>query len=356
MLQRDRVRYYIKKPGKGRASYSILRDVKKPNGSRSSELFVDERIVAINKAFKAGQKPPSLCEIELQQIIKDLYTVEVRRQSNHSFNEDNLKLLSTYWEQEYADKEIIDHVSAKNDLKRAIEAVGSLSLYSASRDELQKSIDKQFRGNKQRRIVARLNQMLRYIKRDMRLRKAQRERRKVKYLTPAEFERILPHLPEGPVRALHVASFVTGCRMGEAFALLPSDFRRDVVEISKQMDRSSMIRSTKNRRERQAVVNPIHIDLFKAWIQCQYKEKLRNQRMSDYTKAACEKAFPGDPGKHCSFHDLRHSYAIWLLSKGVSLSLVAKSLGNSVTVAEEYYTGFSLSSDAIDAIKAILKG
>lgn len=56
------------------------------------------------------------------------------------------------------------------------------------------------------------------------------------------------------------------------------------------------------------------------------------------------------------FHDLRHSYAIELLNHGVSLSLTAQALGNSVQVCQEYYAGFELSDEGLDVIRGKLEG
>jgi integrase len=325
-----------------------------PDGERASTLLVDERIVAINLAFKAKQKNFTLCELELKNIIVDLYTQKKKLFGTHVFNEDNQKVLDTYWESEYANKQNIDPVSAKCDLRRAIEAVGSLSILSASRENLQRQIDSRFKGNRQRRIVARLNQIIKYIKRDIKLRKAPKERRKVRYLTPSEFQRAIRFINDDDIKALNVVCFCTGARLGEAFALNALELRGDIVLISKQLDDTGVVRDTKNRRERQALVNPIESALFSRWISLLNKESLRTVKIAKITKEACRRAFPEDKSKWCTPHDFRHSYAIWLLSKGVSLSLVAQSLGNSISVCQEYYAGFVLTTDSIAAIRALV--
>jgi len=37
------------------------------------------------------------------------------------------------------------------------------------------------------------------------------------------------------------------------------------------------------------------------------------------------------------------------------MSLVAQSLGNSLTVCQQYYTGFELTTDSIEAINTIMR-
>ena len=56
---------------------------------------------------------------------------------------------------------------------------------------------------------------------------------------------------------------------------------------------------------------------------------------------ACKAAFLQEKEKHLKFHDLRHSYAIYLLSLGMSLERVAQSLGNSIQFCQQYYVGFT---------------
>ncbi len=75
-------------------------------------------------------------------------------------------MLEKFWKDEYDHRDLVDCESSKNDFKRAIEVAGPLSLYSASRDELQKEIAKHAKGNKQRRVVSRLNTLLKYIQRN----------------------------------------------------------------------------------------------------------------------------------------------------------------------------------------------
>ncbi|MCC7405816.1 MAG: hypothetical protein IT288_15555 [Bdellovibrionales bacterium] len=56
-----------------------------------------------------------------------------------------------------------------------------------------------------------------------------------------------------------------------------------------------------------------------------------------------------------TFHAIRHCYAIHLISRGVSMSLVAQLLGNSLSVCRRHYAGFELTTDSIEAINTIMK-
>ena len=82
--------------------------------------------------------------------------------------------------------------------------------------------------------------------------------------------------------------------------------------------------------------------------------ELRNIHHGDVLTEACVKLWPGDPTKHLSARDLRHCYAIHLLNKGVSLSLVAQALGDSVVVAQTYYAGFTLGDQGLQVVNNLL--
>lgn len=351
----DRIRFYIKKPGVGRARFSILKDVVKPNGTRHSEIVKDERVASLNKLFKLKLKDVTSCEIELADIISQFYKDIERKRGTHTFNNDNHRILENYWKQRYEHKENVDLSSARNELIRAIDALGPISLISTPRDVLQKKINTNFKGNNQRRIVAALNQMLRYSGRDIQLALAKKERTRVKHLNEKDFLAVLKNVTDKTYKLFFATCFATGCRTGEVFAL--REFENDVVFIETQLDRDEVERDTKNRRERSAVVYSKFLSYVKDWValDSDKKNEIRNEKHSNILKAACIKAFPDEPKKICTVKDLRHSYAIWLLSKGVSLSLVAQSLGNSINVCQENYAGFVLAPESIQSIKNILQ-
>lgn len=352
-LQKDKIRFYVKKPGAGRARFSVLKDTLKPDGRRIQEIVRDERIDAVNRAYKAKMRDRATCELEVQQVIESLY--KPFRTAAPQFTEANRKLLDAYWDAEYTNRELADVESARNDLKRAIEAVGTLSLLSATQKELQEQIRLRHRGNKQRRIVARLNQLLKFAKRPFKLHKDKKEKRKVKYLNPDEFKRVLGHVLEPEIQTVLTVCFAIGCRVGEAFALTPDDIRGDVVHIDKQLRRDLTTTGRKRGGECYVLPDPQWLPVLTTWAAVQDKARIRNLSWPKIVRAACMKAFPSEPSKWISTHGLRHSYAVWLVSKGISLSLVAQSLGDSITVVEEHYSGFVLTPESIEHIRSRLK-
>lgn len=354
----DRIRFYMKKPGNGRASFSILKDVVKVDGKRQSEIVKDERIGSLNKLYKLKLKDITSCEIELADIISQFYKEIERKRGTYTFNNDNHRILENYWKQRYEHKPNVDLSSAKNELIRAIEALGPTSLISTQRDVLQKKINTNFKGNAQRRIVSSLNQMLRYSGRDIQLALGKKERNRIKHLNEKDFQSVLSKVTDETYKLFFATCFGTGCRSGEAFAMLEMNHHNDVIFIETQLDREEIEGPTKNRRVRNTIINPNYIKYVKKWIalSSDKKSEIRTEKHAEVLKAACIKAFPGDSKKICTVKDLRHSYAVWLLSKKVGMTWVAQNLGNSILTCQEYYAGFDLAPDSIEAIRAILKG
>ena len=354
------VRYSYKGPGHGRKSFTIYSDVKQSDGKRVCETIKDDRLSAINMAYKTGVSSINECRVQVKEIIKELYKQDPRcRQARYVHNAENWKMFEDFWEKVYSYITLLNVDSTKIELRNAVDALGELSIYSASRDDIQKCIDERYKGNAQRRIVTRMNQLLRFVGRErVKLRKNQKEYLKVSYLNEADFNKVL-FLAETEIeKTLLRLCYYCGLRVGEAYALeshmlLPNG----TLRVTGQIDRHGKLRHTKTKRPRLAYIFPQGIDAFRHWTSAAPQEKDTINRLEvsrDLMKKYCKMAFPNDPEKHLTFHALRHCYAINLLSKGVSLTLVAQSLGNTLSVCQEHYAGFELSSESIEAINAII--
>lgn len=356
------VRYSFKGPGHGRKSFTIYEDIKiRGGGGRRCKKVEDERLIAINKSFQLGTQTHEQCVVLIKEIVKDLYKKDHRCRKNINIhNSENWKVFEDYWEQVYSFRPLINEISAINELKRAIESIGKLSIYSASREEIQTCVDKKYSGNTQRRVVARLTQILKFIGRDnVKLRKQPKDFIKVSYLNENEFRKILSVVPTEIEKSLLQLCYYSGLRIGEAYGLeshhlLPNG----TIRVAGQLDRNGVRRNTKTKKLRLAYLFPDGIKAFNYWTQASEEEKLiinRDESSRELMKKYCKIAFPNDSTKHLTFHALRHCYAINLLNRGISMSLVAQSLGNTLSVCQQYYVGFVLTDDSIEAIHAIIK-
>lgn len=316
------------------------------NGQTKDQTLRIPEVAQINKNLEAGIIDPLIAEKNLKLIIERLSPREVH-------NQDNYKILDQYWESEYSLRDLVDPDTAYYALRRSIESIGDLPIVSATREELQRKVN-QFKGNKQRRLVAGLNQLLKFIGRPERLLKARPEHYKVNYLTEAEFNKVLRHIEDPLDKLLHQACFYSGMRIGEAFAA--SKLTGDVMFVESQIDRQGLERETKNRKVRRVYIADQGIPFVKEWLKRRHGYVNDRTQISKVTAKACRLAFPDNEDKHCTFHDLRHSYAIMLLGKGIPISFIAQSLGNSVTVCERHYSGHKLTEESIDLIRKLMKG
>ncbi len=338
------MRYYLKAPHGRGVSFRII---------LNHRLIRNEALEATNKAFKAG----TLSRHEASKALKELtHKLNLEFKDKRVFNADNERVVIQYWNKEYARRSLVDPASSRSALNRAVKAIGNLSLTTASFEELQNSVYTLI-PNKQRRVVQSLNQLLKFLNRDFKLNKARPTKAKVKYLTETELTLILPHLPNEAIRFLHQVCFYTGARIGEAFALDTNSILQDTIRIFEQVDKKGELRETKNRKQRYAFLVDKAVPVVKRWILVKGAiDANTRERMAKITRAACKKAFPTNKDKHCKFHDMRHSYAIGLVSKGVSLTAVSQCLGNSVAVCERYYVGYQLTTETVQMIKKLVVG
>ena len=350
------VRRPSKKAGAGkRRSYAIQRIKYDKEGTRSFTQVDDPRIAAVNKALEDG-KSIEQCEQLIQEILASLNAEQKRLSPKIVHNSENQALRDAYWEKEYAGRDISAPEVMGWELDRALDAVGELSLVSTSREELQKALARKFSGNKQRKIADRINALLKFAGRTDRLRKDRKERKSIKYVSIEELQKILPKLPSDEYRLLVRLAFGTGMRVGEIFAVTPERVRKDMVLVEEQLDKKLKARDTKTRRTRKAYIIPDAVSAFKKWFALPDETRLefRKENHAEMFREACEAAFPKNSAKHLVVRDLRHSYAIHLVRHGVSITLVAQSLGNSVAVCQEYYAGFALVDESIDTIRNIM--
>ncbi|MEZ0208840.1 MAG: tyrosine-type recombinase/integrase [Candidatus Paceibacterota bacterium] len=350
--------YRIYPPGGGHKGFRVFKLYKK---LFRNEAVKHQDLEDINNKYISNKINKKTARELVEELREKLYLADgvVSKQPKEASTE-NLKVLNQYWESEYVPRlrRLEDPDTAWYELERAVRSLGKVSLKSASRNELQKQVDIVAKGNKQRRVVAKLNTLLKYLKRDIELISAKKERKEVKHITLEDLPRLLNHIENEHIKHLTEVCFATGCRIGESFAL---DGRlhnpgSDTIKIISQIDEDGKKRDTKNNKTRTAVVIPECRAALHSWfhVRPSFPTDLRFG-IARIIKRAATKAFPTQPIKHIVFHDLRHSYAIHLLSKGVPLSLVAQCLGDSITVAEEYYVGYDLSEGAIELITRTLR-
>lgn len=358
-----RVRFTIKTPRhKGRATFAIDRDVVLLDGRRRHTKVDDERILAVNKAYHSG-KSFEECLVVMREIQRDLYDQERKLTPAVVHNQENYNIVDKYFKERYQRRRNVrenSKVSMYHDLVRAVEAVGSLSLYSASADQLQDAISTKYRGNAQRRVVMRLRQLLKHINRhDVRLELDFADDRPVRYLSMEEVDKVIAYFrkKEDPIMACLVAlGAKCSMRLGEAYALETRNIKdNDRIYIDVQLLLNGDRRLPKHNKKRDAFVIGDGMYNINEWLRIprEVRDAYRrgNSRIPAAMKEACRHLFPGEPIKHLNFHDTRHCYGVHL----VSIGLPTKSMGNSPDVCIRHYQGFMLSDMAMVTFRSLLK-
>ena len=350
--------YSIKKAsqtkGKGRrATFAIQRCI----GITRTTLAL-EAVDAVNSQLKLGAITYEEAHKQVLHVRESLYKERDRHDPLLVFTSENAAVVSRYWKAEYADRDLVDADTMRADLERAIAAIGHVPLASGTREELKAALDRSLGLDvtKYRRVVARLNQLLRFCKRDFKLHKPRAVRKDVCAYTEEELNLILRLIKDPMMKLLCKVAYGTGLRAGEIFAMGPNSVHNGCVIVTQQLDKELKLRDTKTRTDRKAFIIPGYMNYVKAWISAAptVKAELRTVKHSKLFKAACQATYPKDTSRHGRFHDLRHSYAVYLLVSGVPITLVANSLGNSTNVCEKYYSGFKLRQEGIDMIASIL--
>lgn len=331
----------------------------------SVETIKNESIASINKKFMETKLDFDEAKSLIKDVVGSLYKAE-KSIVAITFSEENQKALALYLDRKYPaykQKQMADYESAKQESTRGIEALGKVSIFSASNETMQHAIDAASNGdaNKQRRLGGKVNAILKVVRPDAQKITLQAidYNKPIKRLTHEEFKLVLPHLPNNHIRLAAEVCFYLGCRIGEACALTMNDFRpnQHTVFINKQVvlknhDKWIIKPRTKNKKIRQAILFANGLPALKKWTLV--KKQLTSQErgnLAEILKSACIKVFPFEREKHLNWHDLRHCYAIRLIEKGLSIQQAAKMIGDSPSVAEQYYIGFDVNDETMNMIK-----
>ena len=164
------------------------------------------------------------------------------------------------------------------------------------------------------------------------------------FWTPKEFSVFYSHIKEQRFRAFFHLLYESGCRRGEAEALLWSDinFKEQTITISKNITRKTeqtayAVTTPKNvsSNRKVKITEEMCAELL-AWHDAQRKEYASAWMFGDNappTTKSIDRAFASAieaaKVKKIRIHDLRHSCASLLISKGVSIVAVSKRLGHS---------------------------
>lgn len=353
----SKINFYLRPPGPKRTYFSINKQIVNPDGSTSNQTINNSDLEALNvQVLNKNLNASEALKIakNILNRIKAKHKIGVTQMASNSVND---KILANFLSDYFKRKRYLeDPESARNKFTRAIKALGPVLINSASQDEILNEIEKRkYDVNKTRDVIAKLNSILKYLKRDVVIPAPPKDFIEVKHLDESDLAKILVYFEnEQTLKHLINLSFYSGLRIGEAFALSRSSKKSDkILLIDSQIKRDGSKKKPKNKKQRKAYLKAEALKSFEFW--CDHKEsfELSRSAIAKRFALACKKLFK-DKSKHCKWHDLRHSYAVLLIGRGAPITLVAQSMGNSVKVCEEYYSGYVLTSEGIETLSKIV--
>jgi integrase len=346
---RKRPTYYLRGGKPPRIKLTIYRQL--PNGK--AEKVNHPRLDSLNQLVVSKTIDLARAGQLAKEVVRSLQLAE-RPDSQTTLSDINMDIVERYWKAEYPRRKISSDSrrSAYNALQRAIAALGPIPL-TADIDAIQRRLDA-FNGKRQRRLASVVNSLLTWLARPERVTLSWKDAPAPKHLTLQEFK-LLYNQITNPMEQLVVgAAFYSGARLGELFAIQVVN-AGGYAQIGKQMHEDGSYGPTKTRKPRAAAIHPEGLEVLRNWARVREEEKraIRRRRWADIVTDACKREWPDKPEKWLRFHDLRHCYAIEALGAGIPIEWVAKSMGNSIVVCEEYYQGFKLSDAMAEAMADI---
>ena len=335
---------YIRRPDSKRKTFSIYQRVTLPSGVTKNETISNLDLEAVNlKLLKQ--------EISLTDANKYAEGIKSRLLKrppaiHHAQNNKILTdMLKTYFEQKPF---LVSQDAARHKYERAVRSLGELSLLTVTSQEALTKIMELETNEQQREAGNKLNSIFKRLGRQVVVPIPPKEHNEVKYVTEAEIQALMA-ATEPVFRAAIALSFYGGFRAGELRALNKSTVQGQVINIVNQVDPHNKVRLPKNRKRRKAFLHPKAVEHFAVW--ANRTEQFSHSQINKLFKRL---AYTVLGRTDLTWHDLRHSYAIHLLGSSVPIQLVAQSMGNSIRVCEDYYSGFVLSDLGIDTISRMV--
>ena len=389
------VRFAIKKPVGIRRTFAITRDVlyssqdlnvpinsttKRPQ-FRQQVGVQDLELDALNKRFllnrdKSEQRINEVLEVIRSSIIPRLKRAEGENVRDAAINaamanQSNYDVYSKLWKAKYDNFENENtesaNDSAKGEFNKALRLISKFDLKCVSRVEIQYAW-KQLKLNERqsRRYGTRVNQLLQQAGRDFQLKLPKRSKNppQVRHLTIEEFQhQLLPRIEDPLVKLMAQVLFGSGVRYGEAFAFgSASELKKNgTVRVYRQMLEKKygleVVARLKNGKPHDTIVLPSFRKAFREWadVPIKIKKEMRaSSRIEKVIPSLCKTIFK-DSVKQIKNHDLRHSYAIHMLSRvRLDVTAIALLIGDSEQTVKDHYTGHIVTDPHVDYINGLI--
>ena len=303
-------------------------------------------IAALNKHFKLGILNRVDADARSRLILKALYEERDKNRVDLTMR-GNLRILNAFLIEKYPAARVRRMASRslqteKYYFYRALRTVGNLPV-DGTLEPLQNRMDEDLAATPRihKRLTTSLNRLRKWLSLPM-LQHLLPEHEEVVFVSEAYILEQLSTLPE-TIKILCAVAFYTGLRRGEIFGLRPSDLQGDILYVQRQLTQDKLVTLPKHRKKRKAFILPGGVP----WVQRLLALGPLNRDLK--INVPTRRAFG------VRFHDLRHSYAVHLISKGASMDWVAQSLGHSREVCERWYAGHMLQDDSVTLLRLLLE-
>ena len=273
------VKYYLKKPDAKRKRY-VLVCYKALSRTKKAYLPLSEVIAEAVEAINKKYLQKIITQHETETLFKELMAVQYRKSKvqstvlkNTVLSETNLKVFKKFWAEKYEVKYLEDESSARYDFERAFKAIETLAILTASETEIQKLLKQRLSANQIRRVVDRLNELLKFLQRGLQLKKPKKARVKITHVNEADFLTVHSAIECHECKALAMTLFASGVRLGEAMALEPEDFYNGQLSVTKQKTAygTKKVKAPKREKEGDVAVLELGLKEIKLWLSIEDK-------------------------------------------------------------------------------------
>lgn len=328
--------------------------IKNPHGRHKSfRLFEKKQTVknevldSINKRYVAGAMPFETARAAVEALRKELSP----KVKSISWLPDNQSILEEYWEKSSggkARKHDRSKSTARQRLQWGVKHLGQTSIRS-DRDKLQAAFA-HLSNNQKIRAYGVVNEICRYLRIPVPLKAPKKQKLQIDYLTIEELEQVL-RLVENPAYKLFFqVAFGTGARTGEIYSFTHAALRQKGTHIfiNEQKDKSWNPFTVKNEIEGSAYIVSSFRLAVKQWlmvpIEVRKQMRASSRKVYDVFKEATAEALKRD----LTIHNLRHSYAKYMLEQGATLIQLRGWMRDRLSTIENYYLKWEQSSSEME--------
>lgn len=292
----------------------------KPNNSDFWYVYlVDQRGKRIRRS--TGTTDEKAAQEYHDRLKADMWRAErLKERPAKTFDEAALR-----WIQEQAHKATIE--SDKLKIKRLRPFLGEFRLHEITGDDCRQAVEnaegkKPMKPATKNRYLALLRSMLKkaetewdWIDKSPKIRLYQEPTRRIRWITPEEAQRLISHLPPHLVPIVKVG-LATGLRKSNIYHLRWSqiDLKRKVAWIHPD--------EAKARKAIGVPLNEMAIEAIRSQIgkDPEFVFTFRGKPLEGKSNVGFDEACEAAKIKDFRFHDLRHTWASWLVQSGVGLA------------------------------------